>query len=255
MDHRTKPMTDPAIRSIWRPYVRLNARLGWVLLAIVCIPRFFLVLWANQNGNYGPIGLAMLISGCIPFLLLSRGGRRRIGIRRPRGLSGLLLALAAGIAFSLLLYVVGTGLYDDSYQNWYAYIGRSYGIPAGISPDDRDLLFLIMAGTGMVVSPVGEELYFRGIVHAGFARSLGEARATALDAAAFALTHLAHFGLVWVGGSWKFYTLPALIWVAAMFVASLLFTAMKRRTGSLWGAVGCHAGFNLGMIYAIFYWL
>ncbi|MGB3800272.1 MAG: CPBP family intramembrane glutamic endopeptidase, partial [Lewinella sp.] len=214
--------------------MHLNAKLGWLLLAAICIPRFFLVLWANQTGNYGPIGLIMLLSAVIPFVLLTRSGRRDMGLTWPRPVGGLLLALLAGVALSLVLYLIGTGLYGGGYQNWYAYIGRSYGIPKGLSADELKQLFLIMAGTGMVFSPVGEELYFRGIVHAAFARSRGERRATLLDASAFALTHVAHFGLVYVGGGWTLYLLPTLIWVMAMFGASLLFTAMKRRTGSLW---------------------
>lgn len=66
---------------------------------------------------------------------------------------------------------------------------------------------------------------------------------------------IAHFGLVFVNGTWDFYPLPALIWVTGMFAASLLFFQMKKRTHSIWGAVLCHAGFNLGMTWSIFYWL
>ena len=43
--------------------------------------------------------------------------------------------------------------------------------------------------------------------------------------------------------------------MVAMFIVSLFFLQMKKRTESIWGAVICHSGFNLGMIYSIFYWL
>jgi membrane protease YdiL (CAAX protease family) len=78
-------------------------------------------------------------------------------------------------------------------------------------------------------------------------------RAALLDAGAFAVTHLAHFGVVFVAGAWAFLPLPALFWVAAMFAASLVFHGFRRLTGSLAGAVVAHAGFNLAMNWVIFY--
>ena len=81
----------------------------------------------------------------------------------------LFIAFIIGIAGSLGLYYLGTGLYENSYENWNMYIGKSYNIPEGITGTDKRTLFLIMAGTGMIFSPVGEELFFRGIVHQSFA--------------------------------------------------------------------------------------
>jgi hypothetical protein len=46
-----------------------------------------------------------------------------------------------------------------------------------------------------------------------------------------------------------------LIWVLAMFFVSILFFLFRKYSDSLLGAIICHAGFNLGMIYCIFYLL
>lgn len=70
---------------------------------------------------------------------------------------------------------------------------------------------------------------------------------------AFALTHFSHFRLVFINNNWDFYLLPALLWVQGTFLVSVLFFLMKWISGSIWGAVLCHSGFNLGMIYCIFY--
>jgi uncharacterized protein len=110
-----------------------------------------------------------------------------------------------------------------------------------------------MALVGMTFSPIGEELYFRGIVHASFEKTLGETKATLVEAGAFALTHIAHFGLVFVSFKWSFFALPTLIWVISMFLLSLLFFIFKKQSGSILGAIICHSAFNLGMIYCIFY--
>jgi membrane protease YdiL (CAAX protease family) len=128
-------------------------------------------------------------------------------------------------------------------------------IPEGIAGNDKLILFAITAGTGMIFSPIGEELFFRGIVHAAFASSVGENRASLVDSAAFALTHLSHFGLVYADQQWKFLLIPSLLWLTATFLMSRMFFYFKHTSGSILGAILCHAAFNLGMIYCIFYLL
>jgi uncharacterized protein len=112
-----------------------------------------------------------------------------------------------------------------------------------------------MVLTGMTFSPIGEELFFRGIVHSSFAESIGDKKASLVDSAAFAITHISHFGLVYVNYQWNLYLIPMIIWVSSMFLVSLLFFLCKKRSGSLAGAVIAHAGFNAGMIYCIFFLL
>ncbi|HSF53851.1 MAG TPA: CPBP family intramembrane glutamic endopeptidase [Algoriphagus sp.] len=219
------------------------------------MPRFFLVLNANATGNYSAMGLVMLISALAPFIFLNRNGRKKIGITRPAGIFPLLFAIIGGLIASGILFLLGDTLYGSSNENWYFYIGKSYMIPEGIAPNERLILFLIMAFVGMIFSPIGEELFFRGIVHSSFAGSVGEKKATIIDSSAFALTHISHFGLVFIDGKWDFYTLPTLIWVISMFLVSLLFLAFKKQSDSILGAIICHSAFNLGMIYCIFYLL
>ena len=195
----------------------------------------------------------MFISALIPFIFLNARGLKQIGIKKTKKLHALIYALIIGVVFSVLLFWLGIALYGNTYENWYEYIGKSYNIPEGISGEQRNILFAIMAITGMTFSPIGEELYFRGIVHSSFASSFGDKKASVIDSLAFALTHLSHFGLVFVHSKWDFYLVPSIIWVMSMFLISILFFQMKRLAESIWGAVLCHSGFNLGMIYCIFY--
>lgn len=241
------------LRPFWRKFFSFDWKFGLFLIMIVCIPRFVLVLNANTTGNYGSIGIVMLVSAIAPFIFLTKYGRKEIGLTKPEKYKWLPVAFIAGLIFSFLLHFLGQNLYGNSYENWYNYIGRSYKIPVGINLQDKKILFSVMAITGMTFSPIGEELFFRGIVHSGFAKSIGERKASFVDSAAFALTHISHFGLVFVGSQWSFLTVPAFIWVASMFVVSLLFFMCKKYSGSILGAIICHAAFNLGMIYCIFY--
>ena len=243
------------LRSFWKRNFQYGWKFGLLLILIVCIPRFYLVLRANQTGSYGSIGLIMFLSALVPFIFLSKYGRKQIGIIQTKNFTWLLIAFAAGIGASLLLYLAGKGLYGSGFQNWYVYIGKSYNIPENIGVQQKTIQFAVMAATGMTFSPIGEELFFRGIVHGSFAKSLGDRKASLADGSAFALTHLSHFGLVYVNMRWDFYPIPALLWIISMFLVSFLFFKMKKKTRSVWGAVLCHAGFNLGMIFSIFFLL
>lgn len=241
------------LRPYWAKYFSFNWKFGTFLLVLICVPRFILVLVANMNGSYGAIGSVMILSALAPFVLLSKAGRRRIGILGTKKYGTALFGFLLGIAAAVVLHYAGQLVYGLSYRNWYVYIAQSYNIPAGLQGSDRMMMFVIMAAVGMTFSPLGEEFFFRGIVHTSFAKSFGKKTALVVDCSAFALTHLAHFGLVFIDNRFQLYVIPALLWMLAMFLASMLFYRYKKKTGSLFGSVLCHAGFNLGMIYSIFY--
>lgn len=244
---------DNELRPLWSKIFRFNWKFGLALILIVCIPRFILVLNANASGNYSSIGLIMTISAIAPFIFLSKYGRKKIGISKPRKYKWLIIAFVCGLIGSIFLYLLGQVLYGSTHENWYEYIGKSYNISTNISADDKKIMFAIMAFTGMIFSPIGEELFFRGIVHSSFAKSIDEKKASIVDSSAFALTHISHFGLVFINNKWDFYVVPTFIWVANMFFVSLLFFEFRKYSGSILGAIICHSAFNLGMIYCIFY--
>jgi uncharacterized protein len=246
---------DHELRPFWRKIFNFDWKLGLFLVLLICIPRFILVLHANATGNYGSIGAIMVVSAIIPFIFLLKYGRKKIGITKPKNYRWLLIAFVSGLVFSFLLYYLGQTIYGNSYENWYNYIGRSYNIPAGINQHDKAVLFAVIALTGMIFSPIGEELFFRGIVHSSVAESIGDKNASVVDSSAFAITHISHFGLVFINNQWKILAIPTLVWVVSMFLVSVLFFIMKKYSGSILGAIICHAAFNLGMTYCIFYLL
>ncbi|CAZ94240.1 CPBP family intramembrane glutamic endopeptidase [Zobellia galactanivorans] len=244
---------EEELKPFWGKIFNFDWKFGFFLILLICIPRFALVLQANQIANYSWLGLIMLISALVPFLFLSKLGRRKIGLKKPDTIGWLGIAFVIGAVFSILLYHLGAVLYGNTFENWYYYIAQSYNIPTGIDEEGKLVLFSIMAVTGMTFSPIGEELFFRGIVHSSMATSLGDRKASLIDSSAFALVHISHFGLVFVNQEWKFLLVPTLIWVLSMFCVSILFYICRMRSGSILGAIVCHAAFNLGMIYCIFY--
>jgi uncharacterized protein len=244
---------ENVLRPFWNRFFSFNWKFGLFLIFIICIPRFLLVMNANASGNYASIGLIMTISAFAPFIFLSKYGQKKIGITKPQKYSSLLIAFVTGLTVSVFLYFLGETLYGNSYENWYQYIGKSYKIPPEIKQTNKQILFTIMAFTGMTFSPIGEELFFRGIIHSSFEKSIGEKNASMVDSSAFALTHISHFGLVFINNKWELYMIPTIIWVMSMFFVSILFFKFKKHSGSILGAIICHAAFNLGMTYCIFY--
>jgi hypothetical protein len=65
------------LKPFWSMLFDFNWKFGLFLILVICIPRFVLVLHANETANYGFIGLIMLISAIAPFVFLSKYGRKK----------------------------------------------------------------------------------------------------------------------------------------------------------------------------------
>ncbi|MBX6315244.1 MAG: CPBP family intramembrane metalloprotease [Isosphaeraceae bacterium] len=101
---------------------------------------------------------------------------------------------------------------------------------------DSPVMALILALTVVVLVPLGEELFFRGILYGWLRRRWGVATAGLLSAVAFGLVHID----------------PAVIMgtIVLGLVAALAYEA----SGSLWTAVLVHAtnnGVALAVMYAL----
>ena len=233
---------------------RFNWLLGLFLILVLGVPRFITVLHANKTSDYRFTSIIFIVMWILPFILLNRAGRREIGIKKPNSINGIVLGILFGILSCLMVWVLGDVLYGNTLSNWLVYISKSYNLPdADNLGQQRLTYFLIFGITSMIFSPIGEELMYRGLIHRCFSGKLGENRASYVDSLAFALTHLAHFGIVYSDGSWKLLLFPALLWVLLTFLASRVFFWSKKKSGSILGAILSHAFFNLAMTYFIFY--
>ena len=244
------------LRTFWQKIFRYNWIFGLVLILLLGIPRFFIVLQANVTGNYNLVPVVFLFMWFSPLIFLTKNGRRSIGIKRPSNYYWLFYSFFLGILICMVTYIVAIFLFEHTISNWFVYISKSYTVSGMVVNDSNRLIyFLIYSLTGITISPVGEELFYRGLVHGSFVKRFGEQRASIADSSAFALTHLAHFGIVYYSGTWHFLFIPALFWVLFMFITSRIFFVCKQKTGSLLGAIFCHAAFNLTMMYLIFYYI
>ena len=174
---------------------------------------------------------------------------------RPSSWLRVLAAAVVGVVLCAGVFFAFAALAGRSIDNPFAYIAASYAgmVPAEPSETDLVITFVIFAVIGATFSPIGEEILYRGVAHESLSPRLGTRGATLVEAGAFALVHLAHFGIVFADGAWMLLPLPALGWLIAMFAAALVFAAARRLTGSLVGAIACHAAFNVTMTALIFF--
>ena len=238
----------PLYHGLWNRLFQHKWMLGIFLILLFGIPRFILVMNAGMTGQNQWVSIIFTLMFFTPLIFLKKEGRRDMGVRRASRPLWLLWAFLLGCGMCLFLFAFTRLIYGQEITNPFVYIASV------TTTGDKSLLyFLIYLVITMSFSPVGEELFYRGVIHQAFKVELGDRKAALIDSAAFALTHLAHFGIIYAAGAWKFLPLPAFIWVSAMFLTCLVFNRARQESGSILGAILCHAGFNFGMGFLIFY--
>lgn len=244
---------------MYRPFVVRLFKQEWLvglfLILLFGASRFLLVLQANRWGNYKYVSLLFIVMWLIPFIILTKKGRRAIKLRGIplASLPKVFFGFLGGVALAVIIFILGLVLYDLNSGNWFVYISNTYQSTGFHEEVPFFTVFVISALVSMIFSPIGEEFLYRGVIQYSFVQKFKALKASIIDASAFALVHLAHFGINYIDHEWVFLPLPALLWVLLMFSVALFFDYVKNKSGSLWGAVFAHMGFNLGMTYLIFY--
>ena len=235
--------------------LKFNWQFGLALILLFGIPRFFVVLNANKTGNYNFTSIIFMVMWITPFLLLNKKGKKVIGIQKPKRKRWLAYSFLLGFISCAIIFLIGKFLYQNSIENWFVYISNSYkSIPLDeLNGINKINYFFMFALTAMTFSPIGEELLYRGLIHESFVSKFGNLKASIIDSLAFAIVHLAHFGIIYSNSNWRFLFIPAILWMTLMFLTSRLFFYCRQKTKSIYGAIFGHAGFNFAMTYFIFY--
>jgi membrane protease YdiL (CAAX protease family) len=242
-------MQSPSLyHRLWEGLFRHKWVLGVFLILLFGIPRFILVLNASMTGQNQWVSIIFTLMVFTPLIFLRKAGRRDMGLRKSTRPLWLVWGFLLGCGICLFLFVISRLIYGLESANPFVYIAS-----VTTTGDTSLVYFLIYLVIMMTFSPIGEELFYRGVIHQAFKAELGDKKAAVIDSAAFALTHLAHFGIVYLAGAWKFLPLPALIWISAMFLTCLVFNRVRNESGSILGAILTHAGFNFGMGFLMFY--
>jgi membrane protease YdiL (CAAX protease family) len=196
------------------------------------------------------IPISMMVIWPLPWLISSKDARKMMGFRGAK-----LWWFAAGplVAVVVLFSTAGVTwwIFGDTDSNWFVRHALAMqeslsGVPKNSALSTK---FLIVTIPAMVFSPFGEEFLFRGYLLAAFSAKLGTSASLVIQAAAFALVHLAHYGLD------PFQPELILVWLPSMFLAGYTFGWITVKSGSVWCAVISHTVYNLGMNAIVFFFL
>jgi membrane protease YdiL (CAAX protease family) len=242
-------MQSPKLyHPLWDRIFHRKWVLGLFLILLFGIPRFIIVLDSYVRGQSQWLSIIFTLMFFTPVFFLRKAGRREMGIRKSSRKIWLLWGFLLGCGMCLLLFACTRLMFGLEISNPFVYIASGTTTAGGSTA-----YFAIYMVIIMTFSPIGEELFYRGLVHQAFKEKLGDKKAAVIDSSAFSLTHLAHFGIVYASGAWNFLPLPALIWIISMFFTCLVFNHVRKESGSILGAILTHAGFNFAMGFLMFY--
>lgn len=247
--------STPAPRSPLRPAL---LTLSFPLLAMLLASAFIAM---RAMGTLGPLGLfwmlplSFCVMAALPWILLSPQGRRSIGLQAPSGKTPYRVAVACGVAAAFLCFALGMLLYGATPDNWFVSIAASFRRTAPTAGLNVWMLHLIITVPACIFSPIGEEIFFRGVLQNALEEKLSARSSTCIEAGLFGLAHLCHHGLSMTAAGLSLNAVSAAIWMMLMFATACLFAWLRRRHASLRPAMAAHAAFNLTINAAIFQFL
>lgn len=244
---------SPLLRDVWAPVFGQAWRAAALLAVLVAAVRAVAMLGPRQYSWLLPVGfVAMALT---PYLLFRREGCRRAGLRRPGRPWWILWGILMGVGAAGLCYALGVALFGETDQNWFVSVRRAFPVTPEMARLPAVQRFWIISIPALVFSPIGEELFFRGLFEEAVSERWGRRTGVSVDAGWFALVHLLHHGIVRIDGRIELLPLSGAIWMALIFGTGLLFALLRHKTGSLVAPILSHAAFNLAMNFTIFFWL
>lgn len=197
-----------------------------------------------------PLGFCLMMA--LPWLLLTRSGRAQVGLQRAVAGTSYAMACLYGALAAAACYLIGLALFGHGAGHWFTSIANNYRSLFDTSSLSMLQLHLFFTIPAMLFSPIGEEIFFRGLMQRALEERFSVRAATAGEAALFGLVHLCHHGLLPTVAGLVLLPLSGALWVLLMFAVALLLAHLRKSTGSLYPAMAAHAAFNLAMNTIIF---
>ena len=227
--------------------------LSLLVLALLAAARFYSAFGPPQARIL--FLLHVLAMWTLPFLFLTRQGRREIGLRRQGNtFSNIALSALIGAVCGYLIFWLGMALYGNSPDNWCVSIRDSFQLKQMLAVMSPAAAYAVITLSTVSFTPIGEEFLFRGLVQQSFTLRWNAVIATLVNGFAYGLMHLLHVHGLWHDAAGFHLRLisGALIVILLAGLGAIL-TLCRLRTGSMWCAVAAHAACNLTMVTAIFF--
>jgi hypothetical protein len=247
------PANSPGfLRPVWSRTIGAPWIVSLTILAILATVRYYAVLgppWARIL-----FLIHALAMWALPFIFLTPQGRRDIGLRKQGNTpAALALSALAGAACGLAFFAIGMALYGNSPDNWCVSIRDSFQLKQLLAVMPPAAAFAAIVLPAMILTPIGEEILFRGLIQQSFTLRWNAAPATVVNGLAFGLIHLHVHGLWHDAAGFHLRIVSGALTVLLLAATSAVFTLCRLRSGSLFAAMVAHAACNLAMISAVFF--
>lgn len=200
-----------------------------------------------------PVLVSYLLMWVAPLLILTPLGREQIGFGQTASFAWILIAVGAGAALAAIFHQAGLLLYGKSEQHWFSSVAYTLQSDDRITLFSQKTAFYIFSVPAVLASPVGEELFFRGLIERAGRDRFDRIKAAIIAAGLFAAAQIFIHGIYRAGSGLELMTASGSIWIFLMFTAGLFFSYLRYKSGSIWPPILCHATFNFTVTYFVFY--
>lgn len=224
---------DARPSATWRWWEALGVYLGAVVLGgAATLPVFSLVRPKALAEVVASAVVALVTLGVVVLWLraLHRDWVGIIGLARPAGPH-----VRAGVVFGLVLYPVVTLVVGGLLALLLSLVaGEPVRAPEQLPTDLRPVGFVAAALYAVLVAPLGEELFFRGVLFRAVRDRHGFWPGAAVSSICFGLIHF-------VPGP----ATGTILLMTVMVFTGLGFAFIYERRGALWAPIAAHATFNV----------
>lgn len=211
----------------------------FILIAIVHFVAAFL-----KSPSLTFVGLAGFTVVSLLFVRKSNWGD--INLKRPSHM----LVILWGLIGAMLLVVGSFGVLHltvgYSFANYFVITAKSQIVYGVINKYNAWQYFPIAAIGFCTMSPLTEELFFRGVLLKSLESRSSALKANMIQGVLFGLIHLAY---MWV---WEFTWVLLYTMVPFIILAGVLYGWVSQRTGSVFSSMLVHAFYNFLFILAVY---
>jgi len=231
---------------MFRNLTQRTAHKNWhsalLLFTLVAMINFAAAFLKSIALNF--VGLASF--ALVSLYFVRKSNWRDINIKKPSHVLGIFWGLICAALFVVGNYVLLHFTVGNNSANYFVITAKSqlsYGV---INKFNAWQFFPIAAIGFSTISPLTEELFFRGVLLKSLESRFSALKANVIQGILFGLVHLAY---MW---SWEFTWALLYTMVPLVALAGVLYGWVAQRTGSVFSSMLVHALYNFLLILMVY---